>query len=40
MQNGKIKKFTVKVNGVVVDDVGYGAATCKNPVLSWPLTVK
>ena len=40
VQNGKIKKFTVKVNGVVVDGVGYGSATSRSPVLSWPVTVK
>ena len=36
----KLKKYTVKVNGVVVDGVGYGTATCKKPAASWPVTVR
>lgn len=36
----KLKKYTVNVNGVVVDGVGYGTATCKKPTASWPVTVK
>ena len=36
----KLKKYTVKVSGVVVDDVGYGIATCKKPAMSWAVTVK
>ena len=36
----KLKKYTVKVSGVVVDGVGYGTATSKNPDLSCPVTVK
>lgn len=36
----KLKKHTVSVNGVVVDGVGRGKATCKNPVVSWPVTVE
>ncbi len=36
----KLKKYTVKVSGVVVDGVGYGTATCKNPALSCPVTVE
>ena len=36
----KLKKYTVKVSGVVVGGVGYGMATCKNPAVSWALTVK
>ena len=36
----KLKKYTVKVSGVVVDGVGYGTATCKKPVISWSVTVK
>ena len=36
----KLKKYTVKVSGVVVDGVGYGVATCKKPAVSWAVTVK
>ena len=36
----KLKKYTVKVNGVVVDGVGYGTAMCKKPAASWPVTVR
>ena len=36
----KLKKYTIKVNGVVVDGVGYGAATSKKPVLSWSVMVR
>ena len=36
----KLKKCTVKVSGVVVDGVGCGTATCKNPAASWPVTVR
>ena len=36
----KLKKYTVKVNGVVVGGVGYGKATSKKPVLSWSVTVR
>ena len=36
----KLKKYTVKVSGVVVDGVGYGTATCKKPAVSWSVTVK
>ncbi len=36
----KLKKYTVKVNGVVVDGVGSGEATCKKPALSWPVEVR
>ena len=36
----KLKKYTVKVNGVVVDGVGYGKATSKKPVLSWSVMVR
>ena len=36
----KLKKYTVKVSGVVVGGVGYGTATCKNPAVSWSVTVK
>ena len=36
----KLKKYTVKVSGVVVGGVGYGTATCKKPAASWAVTVK
>ena len=36
----KLKKYTVKVSGVVVGGVGYGTATCKSPAVSWAVTVK
>ena len=36
----KLKKYTVKVAGVVVDGVGYGVATCKTPAVRWAVTVK
>ena len=36
----KLKKYTVKVSGVVVGGVGHGVATCKNPAVSWAVTVK
>ena len=36
----KLKSFIVSINGMVVDGVGYGTATCKKPPVSWPVTVK
>ena len=36
----KLKKYTVKVSGVVVGGVGYGVATSKKPAASWPVTVQ
>ena len=36
----KLKKYTVSVSGVVVDGIGYGTATCKNPAASWSVTVR
>ena len=36
----KLKKYTVKVGGVVVDGVGYGSATCMRPEINWALTVR
>ena len=36
----KLKKYTVKVSGVVVGGFGYGTATCKKPAMSWAVTVK
>ena len=36
----KLKKYTVNVNGFVLDNIGYGKATCKKPAVSWSVTVK
>ena len=36
----KLKKYTVKVNGVVVGGVGYGVAICKKPALRWSVSVR
>ena len=36
----KLKKYTVKVGGVVVNGVGYGSATCTRPEINWTLTVR
>ena len=36
----KLKKYTVKVTGVVVNGVGYGVAICKSPAARWPVTVE
>ena len=36
----KLKKYTVRVTGLVVNDVGYGVATCKKPSVSWSVTVR
>lgn len=35
----KLKKYSVKVSGFVVDGVGHGTATCKKPELSWTVEV-
>ncbi len=40
MQGTKLKKYTVKVSGVVVDGVGDGVATSTRPAVSWPVTVE
>ena len=40
VEGAKLKKYSMKVNGVVVDGVGYGLATCKKPAASWAVTVK
>ena len=40
VQAGKVKKFTINANGVVVDGVGYGSATCKCPAITWSVTVE
>ena len=36
----KLKKYTFKVSGVVVNGVGHGTATCKKPAANWAVTVK
>ena len=36
----KLKKYNLKVGGVVVNGVGYGSATCKRPAITWPLKVR
>ena len=40
IENNKLKKYTVKVSGVVVDGVGYGVATSKKPLVDWSLIVE
>ena len=35
----KLKKYTVKVTGFVVDGAGVGKATCKTPAINWSVTV-
>ena len=40
LQSGKLKKYTVNVNGVVIDGMGYGAATCKKPAVTWQMSVQ
>lgn len=35
-----LKKHSVKVSGLVVDGVGYGIATLKNPSVSWTVRVE
>ena len=37
---GKLKKYTLNVNGVVVDGTGSGQATCRKPSVAWPVTVR
>ena len=36
----KLRKYAVKVTGLVVDGVGYGVATCKKPAASWDVIVE
>ena len=36
----RLKKYSVKVNGVVVDGCGFGEAICKKPALAWPVRVE
>jgi hypothetical protein len=38
--NGKMKKYSVKVSGVVVNGVGYGTASLKKPAASWIVTME
>ncbi len=40
IENGKLKSYSVTVIGVMVGDVGYGTATIKKPVVSWPVTIE
>ena len=35
----KLKKYTVKVTGIVIDGVGYGKAVVKKPANEWTLSV-
>jgi hypothetical protein len=37
--NGRLKKYTVNVSGVMVNGVGYGTATAKG-VGSWPVSIQ
>ena len=36
----KLKKYKLSVSGVVVNGTGYGTAVCKNPAISWSVTVR
>ena len=36
----KLKKYKVKVSGVVVEGIGYGVAICKKPAASWSVSVR
>jgi hypothetical protein len=38
--NGKMKKYSVKISGVVVDGIGYGTASLKKPAASWIVTME
>jgi hypothetical protein len=40
LQAGKLKKFTMNVNGVVMDGVGHGYAKCKKPSVTWTVSVQ
>ena len=40
VQSGKLKKFTVKVTGVVVDGAGAGVAKLAKPKAEWRVTVE
>lgn len=39
IQNGRLKKLTVKVSGVVADGTGYGIATLPSSGATWAVTV-
>ena len=38
--NGKMKKYSVKISGVVVDGIGYGTASLKKPAASWAVRIE
>lgn len=40
MVNGRNKAVALKVNGVVINGIGYGTATSKRPALSLPVEIK
>ncbi|MBO4287311.1 MAG: InlB B-repeat-containing protein [Kiritimatiellae bacterium] len=40
LQGGKLKKFTVKITGVVVDGEGTGVAKLAKPSVTWSVSVK
>ena len=37
---GKLMKVKVQVSGVVLGGKGYGTASVKKPVASWPVTIE
>lgn len=40
VENKKLKTYTFKVSGVLIDGVGYGVATCRNPNVTWNITIE
>ena len=40
IRGGKLKKFTVKVNGVVVDGEGTGIGKLAKPTVTWSVSVR
>ena len=40
LEKGKIKAYTVNIEGVMVGNKGYGSATIKNPPVSIPVTIE
>ncbi|MCQ2392024.1 MAG: leucine-rich repeat protein [Kiritimatiellae bacterium] len=40
LEKGKIKAYTVNVEGVMVGNTGYGSATLKKPAVSIPVTIE
>ena len=40
LQGGKLKKFTVKISGVVVDGEGTGVAKLAKPAVTWSVSVQ